>query len=225
MDPNTLGCRRLPPTILATVLCRLLGPLAPHCASVEIRTTGFGSSLRRLARLLSDTPAGRSGLALSESPGAVGGHLAWECIPASPAGGGIFLPSDPPQVPRETVPRPVPPPLPGSRHRRQHCLRWFSLLARPATVHRAGVCGHKVHGTFAPDTSWPPGIACAGVVVIYRSDGIGRFRHASSLTSPLSTIKAEALSSGRVVLSRPSAVLWPPPTSPVASPYTSPYGL
>src|SRR5438445_12736992 len=107
---------------------------------------------------------------------------------------------------------------PGSRHRGRPSLRWLSLLPKPATVHRAGICGHRVRGTFAPDTSWPPGIACAGVVVIYRSDGVGRFRHASSLTSPLSTIKAEALSSGRVVLSRHSPDIWPPPTSPPASP-------
>src|SRR5437660_4488239 len=193
--------------------------------SVETRTTGFGSSLRRLARLLSDTPVGRSGLALSESQGAADGHPAWECIPAAPAGVGTFLPSDPPLLPRETVPRLVAPPLPGSRHRRRHCLRWLSLLAKPATVHRAGICGHRVRGTFAPDTSWPPGIAGAGVVVIYRSDGVGRFRHASSLTSPLSTIKAEALSSGRVVLSRPSTDIWPPPTSPTALPRISPCGL
>jgi hypothetical protein len=55
------------------------------------------------------------------------------------------------------------------------CTLWFSLLARPATVRRAGICGHRVHGTFVLDTSWPPGIACAGVVVIYRANEVGRF--------------------------------------------------
>jgi hypothetical protein len=52
-----------------------------------------------------------------------------------------------------------------------------------------------------PNTSWPPGIACAGVVVIYRSDGIGRFRHASSLTSPAEHDKS------RGPLLRPSYVV------------------
>jgi hypothetical protein len=95
----------------------------------------------------------------SVSPGAADGHPAWECIPAAPAGVGTFLPSVPPRLPQETMPRLVAPPLPGSRHRRRHCLRWLSLLAKPATVHRAGICGHRVRGTFAPDTFWPPGIA------------------------------------------------------------------
>jgi hypothetical protein len=61
--------------------------------------------------------------------------------------------------------------------------------------------------------------------VIFLSDGVGRFRHASSLTSPLSTIKVETLSSDRVVLSQPSTDIWPPPTSPTVSICTSPYGL
>ena len=42
------------------------------------------------------------------------------------------------------------------------------------------------------------------LAVLRKSDGVGRSRHASSLTSPLSPIKVEALSSVRVVLSRPS---------------------
>jgi hypothetical protein len=78
-----------------------------------------------------------------------------------------------------------------------------------------------VHGIFDSDSSWPPGIACAGVVVIFLSDGVGRCRHASSLPSPLCPIKVEALSSDRVVLSRPSTDIWPPPTSPTVSICTS----
>ena len=49
--------------------------------------------------------------------------------------------------------------------------------------------------------------------------------HAPSLTSPLSPVEAETLPSHRVVLSRWSSVLWPPPTSHPASPWTSPLRL
>ncbi len=114
--------------------------------------------------------------------------------------------------------------LPDSRHRRQHCLRWLSLRPKPATVCRAGICGHRVHGIFDSDSSWPPGIACAGVVVIFFLMELavsGMHRH---LTSPLCSIKVEALSSDRVVLSRPRDI-WPPPTSPTVSICTSPCGL
>ena len=47
------------------------------------------------------------------------------------------------------------------------------------------------------------------------------FGHAPSLTSSLSPVKVEALPSHRVMLSRWSSVLWPPPTSHPASPWTS----
>ena len=45
--------------------------------------------------------------------------------------------------------------------------------------------------------------------------------HAPSLTSPPSPVEVEALPPHRVVLSRWSPVLWPPPTSHPASPWTS----
>jgi len=62
--------------------------------------------------------------------------------------------------------------------------------------------------------------------VIFLSDGVGRFRHASSTYLPLSTIKSKALSSDRFVLSQPSTDIWPPPTSPNRwSICTSPCGL
>ena len=47
------------------------------------------------------------------------------------------------------------------------------------------------------------------------------FGHAPSLTSSLSPVEVEALPSHRVLLSRWSSVLWPPPTSHPASPWTS----
>jgi hypothetical protein len=46
---------------------------------------------------------------------------------------------------------------------------------------------------------------------------VGPFGHAPSLTFPLDPVEVEALSSRRVMLSRLSAVLWPPPTSHPAS--------
>jgi len=47
------------------------------------------------------------------------------------------------------------------------------------------------------------------------------YGHAPSLTSPLSSVEVEALPSHRVMLSRWSSVLWPPPTSHPASPWIS----
>src|ERR1035438_607488 len=161
----------------------------------------------------------------SESPGDAGDHPDWVYIRAAPAAVYIAPLLDPQLSPPEKALRLDARLLPASRRRRQHCLHWLSLLPKPATVHRAGICDHRVHGIFDSDSSWPPGIACAGVVVIFLSDGVGRFRHASSLTSPLSTIKVETLSSDRVVLSQPSTDIWPPPTSPTVSICTSPYGL
>ena len=55
---------------------------------------------------------------------------------------------------------------------------------------------------------------CLGVL-------LALFGHAPSLTSPLSPVEVEALPSHRVLLSRWSSVLWPPPTSHPASPWTS----
>jgi hypothetical protein len=46
---------------------------------------------------------------------------------------------------------------------------------------------------------------------------VGPFGHAPSLTFPLDAVEVEALPSRRVVLSRRSTVLWPPPTSQPAS--------
>ena len=74
-----------------------------------------------------------------------------------------------------------------------------------------------MHGTDGSCSFWPPGIACAGVVVIFLSGVVGRSRHAPSLTSSPGLVEAEALPSHRVVLSRWSPVLWPPPTSHAAS--------
>src|SRR5450759_2999533 len=51
------------------------------------------------------------------------------------------------------------------------------------------------------------------------------FRHASTLTSSLRLVEVEALPSHRVLLSRWSSVLWPPPTSQPAYSWISPFGL
>ena len=51
--------------------------------------------------------------------------------------------------------------------------------------------------------------------------GISPEGHAPSLTSSLDPVEAEALPSHRVLLSRWSTVLWPPPTSHQASGWTS----
>ena len=59
---------------------------------------------------------------------------------------------------------------------------------------------------------------CLGVL-------LSLFGHAPSLTSPLSPVEVEAFPSHRVVLSPWSSVLWPPPTSHPASPWTSPHWL
>ena len=71
-------------------------------------------------------------------------------------------------------------------------------------------------------SSWPLGIARAGVLVICLWVLLALFGHAPSLTSSLSSVEVEALPSHRVLLSRWSSVLWPPPTSHPASPWTSP---
>ena len=73
--------------------------------------------------------------------------------------------------------------------------------------------------------SWLTSIVCAEVVVICLWVRLAPKGHALSLTSPLDSTEAEALPSHRVVLSRWSAVLWPPPTSHPASPWISLSGL
>jgi hypothetical protein len=64
---------------------------------------------------------------------------------------------------------------------------------------------------------WHSGLVCAEVLVICLGVWLAHWGHAPSLTFPLDPIEVEALPSWRVVLSRPSAVLWPPPTSHPAS--------
>jgi hypothetical protein len=76
-------------------------------------------------------------------------------------------------------------------------------------------------GTVGSGSFWPLGIACAGVVVPYLLGVVGLVGHAPALTSPLGTVAAAAFPSCRVLLSRRSSVLRPPPTSQVASPWTS----
>ena len=51
------------------------------------------------------------------------------------------------------------------------------------------------------------------------------FRHAPSLTFSLDLVEVEALPSHRVLLSRWSSVIWPPPTSHPASSWISPLRL
>src|ERR1035437_3919227 len=89
-------------------------------------------------------PAGRLDLVPSESPGGAGDHPAWVYIRAEPAAVYIAPPLGPQRLPPETVLRLDARLLPDSRHRRRHCLHWLSLLPKPATVHRAGICGQKV---------------------------------------------------------------------------------
>jgi hypothetical protein len=68
---------------------------------------------------------------------------------------------------------------------------------------------------------WPSSLVCAGVLVICPGVCLAFFGHAPSLTSSLSLVEVEALPSWQVVLSCPSSVLWPPPTSHPASLWTS----
>ena len=95
--------------------------------------------------------------------------------------------------------------------------------ATPALARRDGICGHKVRGTDGSCSPWPLCIACAGVVVSFRWVLLDPIlsSHAPSLTSSLSTVEAETLPSGAVVLSAPSTVIWSPPTSHTASHRTS----
>ena len=65
-------------------------------------------------------------------------------------------------------------------------------------------------------TFWHSGLVCAEVLVMFIGV-VGPKGHAPSLTVPLDLVEGEALPSQRVVLSRLSAVLWPPPTSQPAS--------
>lgn len=69
-----------------------------------------------------------------------------------------------------------------------------------------GRCGHRVHETVGFCSYWPPGIACAGVLVICPWVLLALLRHTPSLTSSLSMVEAEVLPSHRVMLSRWSLV-------------------
>jgi hypothetical protein len=132
-------------------------------------------------------------------------------------------PSGPTQFVLETPPLLAVRRLRWSRHLPRHSRLSDVLPPRPAAVRRAGTGGHRARGTAGSCSSWPPGIACARVVVICLWVWLSRilYGHAPSLTSPISPVEAEALPSHRVVLSRWSSVLWPPPTSHLASPWTS----
>src|SRR5215469_7028217 len=140
-------------------------------------------------------------------PRVAGGHLPSGYRLAKPASVYTFRLSDPPILIEESPRLRGVPRLPTRPHRRQHFLRLLVLPARPATKHRAGIRGHKVHGTFDSGTSWPPGIACAEVLAIFLLGVVGLLGHAPPLTSSLSLVEAEALPSDRVVLSRSSTVL------------------
>src|SRR4026209_274647 len=145
-------------------------------------------------------PAGRPYPVPLGFPMVVGGRLASGYRLVKLASVCTFWPSDPPRLIGGTQQHRGAPRLPASHHRCQRSLHSLVLLARPATEHRAGIRGHKVRGTFGPDTSWPPGIACAEVLATFLADVVGLFGHAPSLTSSLSVVEAEVLPSDRVVL-------------------------
>src|SRR5262245_7560471 len=63
---------------------------------------------------------------------------------------------------------------------------------------------------------WLCALVRAEVLVICLWVLLAFFRHAPSRTFSLDLVEAEALPSWRVVLSRLSPVLWPPPTSHLA---------
>ena len=154
-------------------------------------------------------------------PAAVVGRLAWECTPAVPAAAGSSRLAGRPQWLAGSRPRLGTQHPRYPYHRRPRSRHSLVLLARPATEYRAGRGDRRAHGTVGSGSFWPLGIACAGVVVTYLLGVVGLVGHAPSLTSPLGAVEAEVLPSCRVLLSRRSSVLRPPPTSQVASPWTS----
>ena len=84
---------------------------------------------------------------------------------------------------------------------------------------------HRADRSTRSWSSWPVGIAGVGVLVMSSAGVISPYGHAPSRTSPRGTVAGEALPSERVLLSRPSPVLWPPPTSHGVSLGTSPLGF
>ena len=118
--------------------------------------------------------------------------------------------------PRRRVPH-----LRCGRHRRRRVLGWLALLPRPATVRRAGRCGHTERGTDGSDSSWPQGTVGAGAHVTFQVGVVGSDEHAPSRLSPLDTVEAGDLPSDAVLLSASSPVLCPPPTSHAAPAWLS----
>ena len=101
---------------------------------------------------------------------------------------------------------------------------WLALLPRPATAHRAGRGGHTEHETDGSHSSWPHDTVGVGAHVTFLLGVVGSDEHAPSLHSLHDTVEAGDLPSGTVMLSAPSAVLCPPPTSHRAPAWTSLHG-
>src|SRR4030043_1804671 len=146
------------------------------------------------------------------------------CRLAAPVLVGMYLPSSLAQSDLETVPLPPVPRPQWLRHLPRRSHRFGGLLPMPGAECQAGICDHRAHGTDGSCASWPPGIVCAGVLVICLGVWLA-FRHAPSLTSSLNMVEVETLPSWQVLLSCLSSVLWSPPTSHPASFGTSPFGL
>jgi len=162
--------------------------------------------------------------ATSGSPTAFVSHLALGCKPAAPALDDMYLLSSLARSGLETVLLPPVPHLRWRHHLPRRCHHFCGLLPKPGSECQAGICGHRVHGTDGSCSSWPPGIVCAGVLVICLVVWLA-LRHAPSLTSSLNLVEVETLPSRRVLLSRLSTVLRSPPTSHPASLRISPFGL
>ena len=99
------------------------------------------------------------------------------------------------------------------RHRPRRAPDLLAPLTRPATAHRAGRCGRTERGTDGSHSSWPHGTVRAGGLVTFLLGVVGSDEHAPSRPSPLDLVEAGALPSDAVLLSAPSTVMWPPPTS------------
>src|SRR5665648_284156 len=106
------------------------------------------------------------GRALLEYPMVSVCHPLSECRRAVPALDDKYLPSSLAQFDPETVPHPPAPRPRCSRHLARRYHRFGELLPMPVSECQAGICGHKAHGTDGSCTFWPPGIVCAGVLVI-----------------------------------------------------------